>query len=101
LKPGVGVIFDLGRPTDVGKAQLLFAAPGCSFELRYNDDQTAPVDRWATAATVNETGLSAPIVFTSANARYWLLWITRLTTGVPGAGAGWACGVSEADLFAP
>lgn len=101
LKPGVGVIIDMGRSVEVGKAQLLFPTAGCSFELRHTDDRSANVDKWTTAASVNASPLSAPLVFKAATARYWLVWITKLTTGVPGAGDGWACAVSEADLFAP
>jgi serine/threonine protein kinase len=101
LKPGVGIILDLGKAADIGKAQLLFPAPGCSFEIRHSDSVAAPVDQWATAASLNSSPNSAPLVFNSVTARYWLVWITRLTTGVPGAGEGYACAISEADLFAP
>jgi len=101
LKPGVGVILDLGHSTEVGKAQLLLPTAGCSFELRYTQDPSAPADQWPTVATVNSAPSSAPMIFHAVTARYWLVWITRLTKGVPGAGDGWACAVSEADLFAP
>jgi serine/threonine protein kinase len=101
LKPGAGVILDLGRATEVGKGQLLLPTAGCSFELRHSDDRTLPVDQWPTAATVTSSPNSAPVIFTAVSARYWLVWITRLTRGVAGAGEGWACAVSEADLFAP
>jgi serine/threonine protein kinase len=101
LKAGVGALFDLGSDTDVGKAQVLFSAPGCSFELRYSDNRTAPVTDWAVAATVTQSPASAPIIFSPHNARYWLIWITGLTSNVPGAGRSYACAIAEADLFAP
>lgn len=102
LKAGVGVIFDLGQPREVGKFQLLFPAAGCSYEIRFTDDRTTPVDAWTTLSTVDDSPPSAPLIFTpGAEARYWLLWITRLAGGVPGAGRAYACAVSEADLFAP
>ena len=101
LKAGVGALFDLGRTTDVGKAQLLFSAPGCSFELRYSEDRSAPVGEWAVAASVQQSPSSAPIIFETRRARYWLVWITQLTSGVPGAGRSFACAIAEADLFAP
>ena len=101
LKAGVGVIVDLGRPMQVGKAQLLFRAQGCSFEIRHSDDPAATVDQWPTSATVDNSPTSAPVIFEGADARYWLVWITKLTTGVAGAGEGYACAVSEVDLFAP
>jgi hypothetical protein len=97
----VGIILDLGKETEVGKAQLLLPAPGCSFEIRYNNDGSASIDHWGTAATLNSSPNSAPLVFQPVTARYWMVWITRLTIGVPGAGEGYACAISEADLFAP
>jgi serine/threonine protein kinase len=101
LKAGVGALFDLGRSAEVGKAQVLFSAPGCSFELRYTDDRTAPVGEWAIAATVTESPQSAPIIFDAKQARYWLVWLTQLTTGVPGGGRSYSCAIAETDLFAP
>ena len=101
LKSGVGVILDVGRPVEVGKAQLLMPVQGCSFEIRHTDDPAAPVDQWPVAATVDNSPASAPIVFDAATARYWLVWITKLTSGVAGTGNAFACAVSEADLFPP
>jgi serine/threonine protein kinase len=101
LKDGVGVIFDLGSSADVGKTQVLLAAPGCSFQIRYSDNRGGPVGEWPTAATVTKSPKSAPLIFRAANARYWLLWITQLTNNVPGAGGSSACGVAETDFFAP
>jgi serine/threonine protein kinase len=101
LKAGVGVIFDLGQAVEVGKAQLLFLTQGCTFELRYSADTSAPVGEWGVAATVPNSPRSAPIIFGAHQARYWLLWITGLTIDVPGAGNAYACAVAEADLFAP
>ncbi len=100
-KAGVGVILDLGSTSEVAKAQLLFSAPGCSFELRYTDDRAASVDLWPVAASITESPASAPILFEAQRARYWLIWITRLTSDVPGAGSNFACAIAEADLFAP
>ena len=100
-KDGIGVLLDLERPTDVGKAQILFATPGCSFELLHSDDRTAPVGEWVESATVTKSPASAALEFDGAKGRYWLIWITRLTTGAPGAGDKFACAVKEADLFAP
>jgi serine/threonine protein kinase len=101
LKAGVGALFDLGRTTEVGKAQILFSAPGCSFELRYSDNRSAPVGEWSVAASVGQSPSSAPIIFDAKRARYWLVWITSLTSDVPGAGRSFACAIAEADLFAP
>ncbi len=102
-KKGVGVIFDMGKAVDVAKAQVLFAQAPCAFEVRFSDDRAAPVDEWPTAQTVAaaEAKVSSPIQFAGHTARYWLVWITRLTKGAPGAGSSWACAVAEANLYAP
>jgi hypothetical protein len=49
---------------------------------------------------VTSSPASAAIEFDGASARYWLVWITKLTTGVPGAGDKFACAIKEVDLFA-
>ena len=97
LKNGVGLILDVGKPTDVGKAQILWVAQGCSFDLRHSDDKTAAVGEWATAHTVTDSPISAPIRFEAAKAQYWLLWITRLAQ----SGNTHRCGVKDIDLFSP
>lgn len=102
LKAGVGVIFDMGDVTEVGRAQFSFPTAGCSFELRYSDSPSRDPDDWTIAATVADSPLAAPIIFNGAQSRYWLLWVTQLTEGVPGIGsAKYGCAVSEVDLFAP
>jgi serine/threonine protein kinase len=102
-KKGVGVLFDMGKAIDIGKAQVLFSHVPCGFEIRSSDDRAAPVEEWPVAQSVplTEAKVSSPIVFPSATARYWLLWITRLNKGVPGAGNAWACAVAEVSLYAP
>jgi hypothetical protein len=99
-KPGVGVIFDLGEVREVGQAQVLFHAAGCSFELRYSDEGTAPINDWNVAATVERSPLSSAIIFEAAEARFWMVWITHLTSTVEGRPP-FTCAISEADLFAP
>lgn len=97
-KDGVGLILDLGKPIEVGRAQILFVAQGCSFELKYSANPHAPVGEWSEGTgAVTSSPVSAALEFEAAEARYWLVWITRLTT----AGSGFACGIKEADLFPP
>jgi serine/threonine protein kinase len=96
-KDGVGLILDMSETREIGKAQILWVAQGCSFELRYSTDLGAPVAEWGTAAKVAEAPVSTALEFPPANARYWLVWVTRLTA----AGSGFQCGIKEADLFAP
>lgn len=96
-KDGVGLVLDLGRPTDVGKAQILFVTQGCTFDLLYSSNRQAPVGEWSKAATVASSPVSAALTFPNAQAQYWMVWITRLTR----FGSDFQCGIKEADLFAP
>jgi serine/threonine protein kinase len=96
-KEGVGLMLDLGKPVEVGKAQILWVAQGCSFDLRYSANPSAPVGEWGTATSVTSAPVSTAVEFEAAEARYWLVWVTRLAT----SGSGYQCGVKEADLFAP
>ena len=101
-KPGVGVIFDLGSPTAVGQAEVLFVGAPCNFELRYSDARTNQIDQWQTATAVTSPQLATALRFSPHTARYWLLWITKLTQGAPGGGtSAWTCAVAEANLYAP
>jgi serine/threonine protein kinase len=96
-KEGVGLVLDLGEAKEIGRARVLWVAQGCSFELRYSDTPAAPVAEWGEAATITNSPISAPLRFEANEARYWLLWITRLTA----SGSGYQCRVKEAELFAP
>lgn len=102
LKDGVGVILDLGEPLEVGKAQLLMPAAGCSFEIRYSEERAAEPEGWTVAGAVADAGTTAPVVFEEpATSRYWLVWLTELTQGVPGIRGQFGCAIGEAQLYAP
>jgi hypothetical protein len=100
-KPGVGVIFDMGTAVGVGRSEVLFVGAPCNFEIRYSDSPSTTLDGWKTATTVTTPQLSTALQFSPHTARYWLLWITRLTKGAPGGRSSWACAVAEASLYAP
>lgn len=92
LKPGVGLLIDLGRPTALHRVQVGFSAPGASVELRVGD--TAPADERALRAVAADTKgdqvatLQPP---TGTTARYVLVWLTS----VPRDGSGYRVGISE------
>ncbi len=100
-KPGVGVILDMGTSVDVGKAEVLFSGAACNFEIRFSDTKTNSIDQWQTATAVTTPKVSTAVQFSPHTARYWLLWITRLTRGASGGGSSYACAVAEANLYAP
>jgi hypothetical protein len=92
LKPGAGLLVDLGRPSAVGAVQVRLTAAGAAVDLRTADDPsidpaTAPVVA-ATPAAGTDVTLTPP---RAAVARYWVVWLTRL----PPDGPGFRVGVTE------
>lgn len=98
VKDGVGMVFDLGRPREVGEVRLVTPLPGWRFELRGSadgasfarlegpDGSTSFVARAETAVTV-EPG----------EVRYVLVWITELAD----AGDGYRAAVAEVEVLPP
>jgi len=82
-KPGLGLVLDLGRPTDVSRVVVDVGQGGTDLELRSApDDAAAPPDRPAgfrTVATVD--GASGGTVLepeAALNTRYLLIWLTSI-----------------------
>lgn len=99
-KAGVGVIADLGRPQLVGGANVLFASAGCSFEIRHSNARARDVNDWPVLDSVRGAGTSSTVEFPATRSRWWLLWLTRLTRGVPGGSrTSYGCGVAEISFF--
>ncbi|MGI8532782.1 MAG: hypothetical protein ACR2KN_07240 [Geodermatophilaceae bacterium] len=78
LKPGVGLVFDLGQPVNVSQVKILTDQPGATVEIRAS--ATAATDL-ASFAVLGQNQLQAETTFPIASAqpaRYWLVWITEL-----------------------
>jgi serine/threonine-protein kinase len=91
LRPGVGLVFDLGSPVAVTRFRLTLTGPGAAAQVHAGSDP----GRLLTAATVAGHA-SAPASWqvtpkAAVKARYWLVWFTRL----PGSGQ---IGVAEATF---
>lgn len=94
LKPGVGLLVDLGRVRRITEVDVTFPRAGSSVELR-----AMP----ATATTSGARLKDYPLVAAQSNvgqavalrsnvsARYWLVWLTAL----PPDGGGYRGGISE------
>ena len=83
LKPGVGLVFDLGQPVTVSQVKILTDQPGATVEIRAS--ATAATDL-ASFAVLSQNQLQAETTFpidSAQPARYWLVWITEL---VPAGG---------------
>jgi hypothetical protein len=97
LKPGVGLLLDLGRAKQVSAAKLLMSSAGADVELRAGDAPPAEAtDMPLVAATDDATASSRINLRQPTKARYWLLWITKLP---PSGGSNYTVSVNEIDLL--
>ncbi len=85
LKPGVGLVLDLGAPKQLDSVQVDTLDGGWSAEVYASDSEPAELSGWGTPVAAGTDlpdkatlGLTAP-----ARARYVLLWITDLPPSGP------------------
>jgi eukaryotic-like serine/threonine-protein kinase len=92
LKPGVGLLMDLGSPRTVAAVHLLLIGNGTSVELFQSD--SVPANEKAMTLAAAQTGAPSDVTLrlaTATAARYWLVWLTKL----PAAGTGFQGGIAE------
>ena len=80
LKPGVGLLIDLGEARAVSAVKLPTATPGLTVELRAGD-QPPSGDVSAMASADSGTTGEGETVLSGAEAgshRYWMVWVTEL-----------------------
>lgn len=94
LKPGTGLLVDMGRAVTITDVRVLFGAiPGADVELRIGGSAD-PLGDMGVAATANDVGGLVHLRPAAAHrGRYVLIWFTRL----PPAGSG--RGVFQADVY--
>jgi hypothetical protein len=98
-KVGVGILFDLGTPTEVVRVRIRTTLPGWRFQIKGSDSPTAPgqalPDRDGdTSFLADSTAVAIPLE--PATYRYFFVWITLL----PETGEHRAT-VAEVDFFSP
>jgi hypothetical protein len=97
LKPGVGLLVDLGKPTRVGRVEMVTTGGGVTFELRTADQRGERVEDYRVVA--NGRADKEALVLTPAagtSGRYYLVWITGLRdTG----GDGFTAAITELRFF--
>jgi len=92
LKPGVGLLVDLGASTAVTSVQVQLTAAGAGVELRAADTPAATADGYRVVAQNADAGPVATLTPAAGErARYWLVWLTAL----PGQDSGYREGISE------
>nr|MBA3350381.1 protein kinase [Actinomycetota bacterium] len=86
IKPGVGLVFDLGRARDVQRVKVISGQPGYAFEVKTADSLPADQTGFTGVGQQSDAPAAARIAADGARGRYWLVWITKL----PGGGGGTA-----------
>ena len=97
LKPGVGLLLDLRKPTTVRVAELALTAAGSTVELRAGDQ--APRTETDLPVVASSVGAGAQVRWElprPTTARYWLVWFTNLPKA---PGGGYRIGVTEVALL--
>jgi hypothetical protein len=94
LKPGVGLLVDLGKPTALHTVTVGFTAAGARVEVRVADDPPKGPDDTRLVAGDDGHQVAAMKPVSGTKARYVLIWITQL----PKDGKTYQVGVSELRL---
>jgi putative peptidoglycan lipid II flippase len=81
IKPGIGILYDFGKPVALRDVKVTTDVPGVQVEIRSGPTADAGPDGYAvvgTSATVPESGASFAIK-AGTSARYYVVWMTRLS----------------------
>ena len=96
LKPGVGLLIDLGRSRTVSVADLVLSAAGADVEIHAGNRPPVQASDLPTVADRADARASVRLTFPHpVAARYWLVWFTKL----PPDGGGFRVGVAEVALL--
>ena len=95
LKPGVGLLVDLGKPQKVGSVVLRnWSASGTGLTLLDSNGSAAPTTDKEMTTAAQQTDAPAQLTLqlaTPTTARYWVVWLTSL----PAVSGGFRGGVAE------
>jgi hypothetical protein len=78
LKPGVGVLYDLGSKRSLAGVKITTTTPGATVEVRTGDSADGSLDSYAVAKKVDLTGTDTVRFDQTIKARYVLIWVTHL-----------------------
>ncbi|KGH48454.1 hypothetical protein IN07_01995 [Modestobacter caceresii] len=78
LKPGVGVLYDLGSEQTVSSVALQTTRPGSTVEVRTGGSPEAGLEAFDVAASAELTGEDVLEFAEPATTRYVLVWVTSL-----------------------
>jgi hypothetical protein len=95
MKPGVGLLVDLGQPQQVSAVRLSLLGNGTAVALLESDGPQPPATDKDMRLVASAPHAGADVTLRPAQpvtARFWLVWITRLP---PGGDGGFHGGVAE------
>jgi hypothetical protein len=87
LKPGVGLLLDLGDEQSVAAVTLTSTVPGAAVEIRTGDSPDGELDSFAPVADGTVDGETEFSFDEPVSTRYVLVWITGLVDGAEGFSA--------------
>jgi hypothetical protein len=96
LKPGVGVLYDLGSEQQLAGVTVTTTTPGATLEIRTGNSADGQLDNYATAGSGAVNGTAEFIFDEPATARYVLVWVTGLVEG----GEGFSADLAEVTILA-
>jgi hypothetical protein len=95
LKPGVGLVLDLGSVSSVRAVTVDLVGSGTTLELRVADEKGTAADDYRAVASATDAGRQVVLEPDGAvEARYLLLWLTSL----PADGSDYRGGISEVTV---
>ncbi|MGR7024567.1 hypothetical protein [Geodermatophilus sp. URMC 62] len=84
LKPGIGVVYDLGSAQPVAGVTLTTTTPGISVEVRTGDSRDGDLDSFAVAAAGTVDGTTDLTFDEPVTTQYVLVWVTGLVPAEDG-----------------
>lgn len=85
LKPGVGLLYDFGKPVDIRAIKFTTPTPGIKLEVRSADATGGSLDSFSRqGAPVVVNGSMTMKLPGSTTARYWMVWLTSLAPSTDG-----------------
>ncbi|GAA3177711.1 hypothetical protein GCM10010531_34400 [Blastococcus jejuensis] len=95
LKPGVGVLYDLGSEQSLAGVTVTSATSGATVEIRTGDSADGQLDSYATAGSGTIEGTTEFAFDEATTARYVLVWVTGLVEG----GDGFSADLAEVEVL--
>ena len=84
LKPGVGIVYDLGSEQSLAGVTVQTTTPGATVEVRTGGTPDGELDAFTVAASSQLTGTDAFSFAEPVTTRYVLVWVTGLVTSDDG-----------------